>query len=240
MQQLSTSGVFRQVPSKPIVPQHLPPDVAPSDPTVLVVDDDDEVRQSLCDLLESVGMRAVGFGAGDELLESDLLDGPGCVILDVRMPGLGGLALQARLAASGRPKPVIFVTGHGDIPMTAQAMKAGAVDFLTKPVRDQTLLDAVNAALLLDEKTRFQALASKQNAQLYETLTPRERQVMSAVVEGSLNKCIAFDLGISEVTVKLHRASMMRKMCAKSVSHLVRAWQSLPAKTRESSHADLG
>ncbi len=239
MQQLLTSDVFRQVPSDPSVSPHLRSDAVPPAPTVLVVDDDDDVRGSLCDLLESVGMRAIGFSTGHELLASDLLEGPGCLILDVRMPGLGGLALQTRLAASGRPKPIIFVTGHGDIPMTAQAMKAGAVDFLTKPVRDQTLLDAVNAALLLDEKTRAQALASKRNADLYETLTPRERQVMGAVVEGSLNKCIAFDLGISEVTVKLHRASMMRKMCAASVSHLVRAWQSLPANVREAANAAL-
>lgn len=211
-----------------------------ADPAILVVDDDDAVRESLCELLESVGLCAVGFRSARDLLESEQLHGPGCLLLDVRLPGLGGLALQAQLAALGHAKPIIFLTGHGDIPMTAQAMKAGAVDFFTKPVRDQTLLDAVHAALTLDAKARGEALASRRTADLYASLTPRERQVMNAVIEGSLNKNIAFDLGISEVTVKLHRASMMRKMGAKSVSHLVHAWQSLPVEVRNALHAKLG
>lgn len=201
-------------------------------PVVLVVDDDDDVRSSLCELLESVGIAAVGFGAANRLLETDLLDAPGCLILDVRMPGLSGLALQEQLIARGDGKPIIFLTGHGDIPMTAKAMKAGAVDFLTKPVRDQTLLDAVAQALSADVKQRADNLSKRQTLDLYAALTPRERQVLKGVVQGGPNKCIAFDLGISEVTVKLHRSSVMRKMGARSVADLVRAWQSLPVEVQ--------
>ncbi len=190
-----------------------------------MVDDDDDVRSSLCELLESVGIAAVGFGATNRLLETDLLDAPGCLILDVRMPGLSGLALQEQLIARGDGKPIIFLTGHGDIPMTAKAMKAGAVDFLTKPVRDQTLLDAVAQALSADVKQRADNLSKRRTLDLYAALTPRERQVLKGVVQGGPNKCIAFDLGISEVTVKLHRSSVMRKMGARSVADLVRAWQ---------------
>lgn len=226
-------------PRQTIAPGQMKHPEAP-EAVILVVDDDDDVRASLCELLESVGLVAVGFRSARDLLESEQLHDPGCLLLDVRLPGLGGLALQAQLAALGLAKPIIFLTGHGDIPMTAQAMKAGAVDFFTKPVRDQTLLDAVQAALALDAKARGEALASRRTADLYDTLTPRERQVMNAVIEGSLNKNIAFDLGISEVTVKLHRASMMRKMGAKSVSHLVHAWQSLSVEVRNALHAKLG
>lgn len=210
---------------------------AGSAPVVLVVDDDDEVRASLCELLESVGIAAVGFGAANRLLETDLLDAPGCLILDVRMPGLSGLAFQEQLIARGDSKPIIFLTGHGDIPMTAKAMKAGATDFLTKPVRDQTLLDAVSLALAADVRQRAESLSRRHALELYATLTPRERQVLEAVAQGRLNKCIAFDLGISEVTVKLHRSSVMRKMGARSVADLVRAWQSLPVDAqREIGH----
>lgn len=221
-----------------------PPQRARSKPSlteaiVLVVDDDDAVREALCELLESVGLSAAGFGSAHDLLTSDLLEGPGCIILDVRMPGLGGLALQSQIAQRLSGRPVIFLTGHGDIPMSVQAMKAGAVDFLTKPVRDQTLLDAVEAALAIDVERRDRAASARRNMDLFATLTARERQVLAAVVEGSLNKNIAYDLGISEVTVKLHRASAMRKMCARSVTHLVRAWQSLPAEVRGASHVSL-
>lgn len=206
-------------------------------PLVLVVDDDDDVRASLCELLESVGIAAVGLGTARGLFETDLLDSPGCLILDVRMPGLSGLALQEQLKARGDSKPIIFLTGHGDIPMTAQAMKAGAVDFLTKPVRDQTLLDAVSIALAADARQRAENRSRRQVLELYATLTSRERQVLKAVAQGRLNKCIAFDLGISEVTVKLHRGSMMRKMGARAVADLVRAWQSLPVEVqRETAH----
>ena len=206
-------------------------------PAVLVIDDDDAVRLSICELLDSVGIDAIGFGSTRELLETDVLDRPGCMILDVRMPGLSGLDFQSHLNANGIPTSIIFLTGHGDIPMTVQAMKAGAVEFLTKPVRDQTLLDAVNKAIAEDLSKRENAQTSRENVTLFATLTPRERQVMQAVVQGALNKQIAYDLGITEVTVKLHRSSVMKKMRAPFVTHLVRAWQSLPAELRENQPA---
>ncbi|AYV47674.1 DNA-binding response regulator [Caulobacter flavus] len=202
-------------------------------PVVIVVDDDDAVRLSICELLESVGMASLAFASTRELLDADVLDRPGCMILDVRMPGLSGLDFQNHLAASGILTSIIFLTGHGDIPMTVQAMKAGAVEFLTKPARDQTLLDAVNRAVTADLAKRGEARTARENAALYQHLTPRERQVMRAVVQGALNKQIAYELGITEVTVKLHRSSLMKKMRAPFVTHLVRAWQSLPADLRE-------
>ena len=202
-------------------------------PLVVVVDDDDAVRESICELMLSVGIDAADFSSTSELLESDVLDRPGCMILDVRMPGLNGLDFQSKLAASGISASIIFLTGHGDIPMTVQAMKAGAVEFLTKPVRDQTLLDAVNRAFAVDRSMREEAQLRRESVALYQTLTPRERQVMKAVVLGALNKQIAFELGITEITVKLHRSSMMRKMRTTFVTHLVRAWQSLPEALRD-------
>lgn len=206
---------------------------AEEEPLVLVVDDDEAVREAICELLLSVGIAAAGFGTTRELIEADVLDRPGCMILDVRMPGLSGLDFQSQLAANGIPAAIIFLTGYGDIPMTVQAMKAGAVEFLTKPVRDQTLLDAVTRAIATDRAQRNDALVARQNAALYASLTPRERQVMRAVVHGALNKQIAFDLGITEITVKLHRSAVMKKMQAPFVAHLVRAWQTLPADLRE-------
>jgi FixJ family two-component response regulator len=211
---------------------HLKAVPAPA-PLVMVVDDDEAVRNSICDLLESVDIDAAGFASARELLDADILERPGCIILDVRMPGLSGLDFQSQLAARGVPASVIFLTGHGDIPMTVQAMKAGAVEFLTKPVRDQTLLDAVNTAIAADREQREGALVARRNAALYAALTPRERQVMRAVVAGALNKQIAFELGITEITVKLHRSSVMKKMQAPFVAHLVRAWQTLPTHLRE-------
>lgn len=202
-------------------------------PVVIVVDDDDAVRLSICELLESVGMASLAFASTRELLDADVLDRPGCMILDVRMPGLSGLDFQNHLAASGILTSIIFLTGHGDIPMTVQAMKAGAVEFLTKPARDQTLLDAVNRAVTADLAKRGEARTARENASLYQHLTPRERQVMRAVVQGALNKQIAYELGITEVTVKLHRSSLMKKMRAPFVTHLVRAWQSLPRDLRD-------
>jgi FixJ family two-component response regulator len=167
------------------------------------------------------------------LLETDALEKPGCLILDVRMPGSSGLDLQRHLAASGTCKPIVFLTGHGDIPMTVQAMKAGAIDFLTKPVRDQTLIDAVVDGIRRDVAQRADALAVKSNVERLETLTPRERQILHEVARGRVNKQIAFDLGISEVTVKLHRSNVMRKMGASSIGELIRAWESLPSPMRE-------
>jgi FixJ family two-component response regulator len=183
----------------------------------------------------SVGLDAVCFASPRELLDSVLPDRPGCLVLDVRMPGASGLDLQHQLAAKGNLKPIIFLTGHGDIPMSVQAMKAGAVDFLTKPFRDQTMLDAVTVAIEKDVEQMAATRRAKQHFDLYVTLTQRERQVMREVARGRLNKQIAFDLGIKEITVKLHRGNVMRKMKAASVGELIRAWETLPADLRDKS-----
>ena len=207
--------------------------VEPEQPVVVIVDDDAAVRDALHELMLSAGMECVCFASTRELLEANVLDRPGCLILDVRMPGSSGLDLQHHLAASGNRKPIVFLSGHGDIPMTVQAMKAGAIDFLTKPVRDQTLLDAVIAGIKRDLAQRADALVVKRNVERMETLTPRERQVLHEVARGRVNKQIAFDLGISEVTVKLHRGNVMRKMLATSIGELIRTWESLPIAMRE-------
>lgn len=202
-------------------------------PLVMIVDDDASVRTSLEELMLSVGIDAAGFGSTRELLEADLPPRPGCLVLDVRMPGLSGLDLQQHLAASGNAKPIVFLTGHGDIPMSVQAMKAGAVDFLTKPFRDQSLLDAVALGIERDLAQRADARIVGEVIDRYATLTPRERQVLREVARGRLNKQIAFDLGISEVTVKLHRSGVMKKMQATTVGELIRAWDLLPADQRD-------
>ncbi|ARM92323.1 response regulator nodulation NodW-like protein (plasmid) [Rhizobium sp. CIAT894] len=204
-----------------------------AEPLVLIVDDDVSVREALSELILSAGFRSASYASTRELLDADILDSPGCLILDVRMPGASGLHLQRHLAENGIPKPIIFLTGHGDIPMTVQAMKAGAVDFLTKPVRDQTLLDAITAAITMDTERRAEAAVSKRNIERLETLTQREREVLHEVAHGRLNKQIAFDLGISEVTVKLHRSNVMHKMEAASIGELIRAWETLPAQMRQ-------
>ena len=198
-------------------------------PFVVVVDDDAAVREGLSELISSIGLNPLCFASTQELLSSWDPDEPGCLILDVRMPGASGLDLQRRLAASGNTKPIIFLTGHGDIPMTVQAMKAGAVDFLTKPVRDQVLLDAISVALERDRFQRAAAEVAKRNVQLVESLTPRERAVLVEVVRGRLNKQIAHDFSISVVTVKLHRSNAMRKMQVATMGELIRAWGTLPA-----------
>ena len=208
----------------------LPPESVP--PLVVIVDDDAEVRTSIQELMLSVGIDAAGFGSTRELLETELPERPGCLVLDVRMPGWSGLDLQHHLTSIGNAKPIVFLTGHGDIPMSVQAMKAGAVDFLTKPFRDQNLLDAVTAAIGRDLAQRAQARLVQKQVDHYATLTPRERQVLRAVALGRLNKQIAYDLGISEVTVKLHRSSVMKKMAAASIGELIRAWEALPAEVR--------
>jgi FixJ family two-component response regulator len=202
-------------------------------PLVLIVDDDERIREALQELLLSVGTESVCFASTRELLDTTLPDRPGCLILDVRMPGSSGLDLQNHLAMNGDAKPIIFLTGHGDIPMTVRAMKAGAVDFLTKPVRDQTLLDAVAAGVARDIAQRASARVVNQYVERLATLTARERQVLREVARGRLNKQIAFDLGISEITVKLHRSNVMRKMQAASVGDLIRAWEALPDNLRE-------
>jgi FixJ family two-component response regulator len=202
-------------------------------PLVFVVDDDEDVRTALSELMFSVGLEAECYASTRDLMDSPLLERAGCLVLDVRMPGASGLDLQQHLASAGISKPIVFLTGHGDIPMSVQAMKAGAVDFLTKPVRDQTLLDAVTAGIERDMANRVNARAVQTHVEHYQTLTPRECQVMREVALGRLNKQIAFDLGITEITVKLHRSNVMRKMQAKSVGELIRAWEKLPAEIRE-------
>lgn len=223
------------------VDQKFPQNSAPSapqgrseteQPLVIIVDDDASVREALSELFLSVGFQSVSFASTRELLDAGILDRPGCLILDVRLPGASGLDLQRHLTKGGNTKPIIFLTGHGDIPMSVEAMKAGAVDFLTKPVRDQTLLDAVTAAIQRDIAQRTAALAVKEHVERFATLTSRERQVLREVACGRLNKQIAFELGISEVTVKLHRGNVMRKMQAASLGELVRAWESLPRTLR--------
>jgi FixJ family two-component response regulator len=209
------------------------PATSSDSPLVLIVDDDEDVRGSLRELILSVGLDVLSFTSPRELLSAKLPERPGCLVLDVRMPGSSGLDLQHHLISNGDAKPIIFLTGHGDIPMTVQAMKAGAVDFLTKPFRAQTLLDAVIAAIERDASQRAEAQTVKLHAERYATLTARERQVMREVANGRLNKQIAFDFGISEITVKLHRGNVMRKMQALSVAQLIRAWEALPADLRD-------
>lgn len=191
-------------------------------PLVLVVDDDAAIREALCDLLRSVGLETRSFGSTQELLQAELPDRPSCLVLDVRLPGQSGLDLQTQLARDGEGPPIVFMTGHGDIPMTVQAMKAGAADFLTKPFRDQDMLDAVTAALERDRARRRDRASLRDLVALEASLTPREREVMAGVVKGLMNKQIAGELGISEITVKLHRGSVMRKMQARSLADLVR------------------
>ena len=202
-------------------------------PLVIVVDDDASVRDAVQELMLSSGMECMAFASARDLLATNALGRPGCLIVDVRMPGSSGLDLQGHLAAAGNPKPIVFLTGYGDIPMSVEAMKAGAIDFLTKPVRDQTLLDAVVTGIKRDLAHRAYARAVKGKVDRLATLTPRERQVFREVVRGRVNKQIAFDFGISEVTVKLHRSNVMRKMRTSSLGELIRIWETLPVSTRE-------
>jgi FixJ family two-component response regulator len=202
-------------------------------PHVLIVDDDENIRFALRELMLSVDLDATSFSSTRDLLETDLHERPGCLVLDVRMPGVSGLDLQHHLASSGRMKPIVFLTAHADIPMSVQAMKAGAVDFLTKPVRDQVLLDAVALGIERDIAQRAAIQIANGHINRFAMLTRRERQVLQEVERGRVNKQIAFDLGISEVTVKLHRANGMRKMEVASVGALIRAWNTLPSRLRE-------
>ena len=193
-----------------------------ADPIVLVIDDDVAIRESLASLFQSVGLRVKVFGSAPEFLESSLPNAPSCLVLDIRLPGISGLDFQLDLANAGVHIPIIFMTGHGDIPMSVQAMKAGAVDFLTKPLRQQEMIHAVTRALAADEKRRAAEKTVSELRSLYESLTPREREVLRLVSAGMMNKLIAAELGVSEITVKVHRSNIMRKMQTRSLADLAR------------------
>ncbi|MEZ2410627.1 response regulator transcription factor [Bosea sp. RCC_152_1] len=201
--------------------------ITPSEPLVIVVDDDLAVRESLDSLFRSIGLQTRLFGSPAELLQGSLPDLPGCIILDVRLPGISGLDFQDQLTRQGIDLPIVFMTGHGDIPMTVRAMKAGAVDFLSKPFRDQDMLDAVTAAIERDKQRRTEAGAKNDLRAEYETLTPREREVLAHVVSGLMNKQVAGLIGLSEITVKIHRGNVMRKMGVRSLADLVRKAEAL-------------
>jgi len=201
---------------------------------VFVVDDDSGLREALSSLFRSVGLQVKTYASATEFLQSKLPDRPSCMVLDVRLPGLSGLDFQAELVKANIRIPIVFMTGHGDIPMTVRAMKAGAVEFLPKPFRDQDMLDAVQTGLEIDRDRRRHAADLSKLRVSFETLTPREQEIMGLVTAGLMNKQIAAEIGVTEVTVKLHRGNMMRKMGAKSLAELVRMADALGIRGRKS------
>jgi FixJ family two-component response regulator len=201
-------------------------------PIVFVVDDDAAMRETLAALFRSVGLQVKLFPSAAEFLQISLPEVPSCLVLDIRLPGLGGLEFQADLARANIQIPIVFMTGHGNIPMSVRAMKAGAVEFLSKPFRDQDMLDAVQLAIEQSRKQRNDAVATLKLKANFETLSPREQQIMSLVVAGLMNKQIAAEIGVSEVTVKVHRGNVMRKMGAKSIAELVRMADALGVRPK--------
>ena len=202
-------------------------------PTVFIIDDDRGMRQAIQDLVESVGLRAESFATGEEFLKRKRTNDPSCLVLDVRLPQMSGLDFQRQLAEAGMQIPIIFVTAHGDVPMSVRALKSGAVEFLTKPFRDQDLLDAIQQALQRDRAERGRKAEIQALQERYGALTAREQQVMALVVSGMLNKQIASEIGASEATVKIHRGNVMRKMQAGSVVDLVRMADKLKLSLRK-------
>ena len=197
------------------------------EPIVFVIDDDESMRRALANLFQSVGLEVQVFGSAPEMLQSKLPDVASCLVLDIRLPGLSGLDFQTELAKANIHIPIIFMTGHGDIPMSVRAMKGGAVDFLTKPFRDQDMLDAVVMAIERDRKRREVGKIVASLQALFETLTPREREILALVASGLMNKQIAAEIGLAEITVKIHRGHIMKKMRARSLADLIRMAETL-------------
>ncbi len=209
---------------------------APSEtPTVLVVDDDQEVREALSSLFRSVGLDSKLFASTAEFLQHKFPEAPCCLVLDIRLPGVGGLDFQAQLTKANIHIPIVMITGHGDIPMSVRAMKAGAVDFLTKPYRHQDMLDAVAQAIERDRKRRDSEKSLAELRGLFDSLTTREREIMTLVTAGLMNKQVAAELGLSEITVKIHRGHIMRKMGVRSLADLVRAAEALELRQTKTS-----
>ena len=212
-----------------------PNEALPEPPIVLVVDDDPEVRDALSSLFRSVGLEPRLFGSTTEFLQHRLPDAPCCIVLDIRLPGVGGLDFQAQLTNANVHVPIVMITGHGDIPMSVRAMKAGAVDFLTKPFRQQDMLDAVAQAIERDRKRRDSEKSLAGLRELFASLTTREREIMTLVTAGLMNKQVAGELGLSEITVKIHRGHIMRKMGVRSLADLVRAAETLNLRQTKTS-----